>query len=169
MKYNNKALPFTKEKKIVMDMDGVVADWEKSFVKKHSQALYDNFGSLPKEERVALKMGLSNSNFYRELAVMSKGLDLMETLFSSGYDVAILTSVGKFNSAEVATQKLAWLCEHCSEKLAAHIRNGNFHWTMSSEQKAAYATANTVLIDDREKARAPFIKAGGIAIDILDF
>ncbi|ALY07019.1 hypothetical protein VmeM32_00025 [Vibrio phage vB_VmeM-32] len=71
--------------------------------------------------------------------------------------INILTSIGKTNSGIVHQQKITWLVQFFGDD-ASRI---NFNYVLSSKDKAKFATADTLLIDDRKKALVPFAKAGG--------
>lgn len=134
----------------LFDMDGVLADWEESFFPQ-----YGDPARMPEEELTKIKKKLAASNFYLNLKPLNEGMELFKYL--SGFaKVAILTSVGKQDSEEVARQKKEWLVNTLGFL-------PEFHYTKSSKEKAAYIDKG-ILIDDRVKAVLPFKTAGGKAI-----
>lgn len=137
-------------KKFLFDMDGVLFNWEGSFV-----PMYGDPARMPEEELKKAKQAISKTDFYENLEPLQEGIDLFCHLRTLG-KVAILTSVGKYNSDEVAEQKRKALV-----KVFGYLPE--FHYTKSSGEKAAYANEG-ILIDDRAKAVLPFRKAGGKAI-----
>ncbi|QJI10813.1 hypothetical protein GuL6_235 [Buttiauxella phage vB_ButM_GuL6] len=136
--------------KFFFDMDGVLFDWEGSFI-----PMYGDPARMPEDELKKAKEAISKTDFYENLKPIEEGVALFCHMRTLG-EVAILTSVGKYNSEEVAEQKRKALV-----KLLGYLPE--FHYTKSSGEKAAYASQG-VLFDDRAKAVLPFRKAGGKAI-----
>lgn len=136
--------------KYFFDMDGVLFDWEGSFI-----PMYGEPKRMSEEELKKAKAKISKTDFYENLEPIKEGVDLFCHLRALG-DVAILTSVGKYNSEGVAEQKRKALV-----KLFGYLPE--FHYTKSSKEKAAWA-GQGILIDDRAKAVLPFRKAGGHSI-----
>jgi FMN phosphatase YigB (HAD superfamily) len=137
-------------KKFFFDMDGVLFDWEGSFI-----PMYGDPARMPEEELKRAKQTIAKIDFYEKLKPLKEGFELFHHLKTLG-QVAILTSVGKYDSEEVAEQKKKALLRELGYL-------PEFHYTKSSKDKAAYASQG-VLIDDRAKAVLPFRKAGGQAI-----
>ena len=79
-------------------------------------------------------------------------------LIEDGHDVEILSSCGKVNTHHVITQKTKWI-----RKIFSGY-NIPLNFVSTSEEKAEYANADSVLIDDREKSTIPFENAGGNVI-----
>jgi hypothetical protein len=140
--------------KIYVDMDGVVAD----FVEYMESVTGEKIDQLTKDDVAfkKIKQKLTAGDFFSKLKPM-KGLKLLKDFQAAGVDYEILSSVGKFNSANVANQKKAWLKKHLGFA-------PKFNYTTSSVDKAKYAKPNTVLIDDRTKSTGPFKSAGGQVI-----
>lgn len=132
--------------KYMFDMDGVLFDWEGGFQKM--------FGDLEickdHEKLKQLKQLMPGFGFYEQLAP----LPLIEVLKKHKGKFGILTSVGKYECEEVALQK-----QRALKKALGYIPP--FIWVQSSGDKAQYATNDTLLIDDRDKALIPFSVAGG--------
>lgn len=136
--------------KFFFDMDGVLFDWEGSFI-----PMYGDPARMSEEELKKAKQEISKTDFYENLKPIEEGVALFCHMRTLG-EVAILTSVGKYNSEEVAEQKRKALV-----KLFGYLPE--FHYTKSSGEKAAYA-GEGILFDDRAKAVLPFRRAGGHAI-----
>lgn len=136
--------------KFFFDMDGVLFDWEGSFI-----PMYGDPARMSEEELKKAKQEISKTDFYENLKPIEEGVALFCHMRTLG-EVAILTSVGKYNSEEVAEQKRKALV-----KLFGYLPE--FHYTKSSGDKAAYA-GEGILFDDRAKAVLPFRRAGGHAI-----
>lgn len=137
-------------KNYLFDMDGVLADWEGAFIPQ-----YGDPSRMTEEELNKIKRKISDSGFYLNLKPIEEGVELFKYLRTLG-NVAILTSVGKYNSELVAEHKKKWLIENLGYL-------PDFYYTKSSKEKAAYVDKG-VLIDDRVKAVMPFKAAGGKAI-----
>lgn len=134
----------------LFDMDGVLADWEDSFIPQ-----YGDPSRMLEEELNAIKKKLANSDFYLNLKPLKAGIELFIHLRSLG-NVAILTSVGKYNSEGVAEHKKQWLINNLGYL-------PDFYYTKSSKEKSMYVEKG-ILIDDRVKAVMPFKSAGGKAV-----
>lgn len=136
--------------KFFFDMDGVLFDWEGSFV-----PMYGEPSMMTEDELKKCKAKIAKTDFYENLEPIKEGFELFHHLRTLG-DAAILTSVGKFNSDGVAEQKRKAL-----QKVLGYVPE--FHYVKSSHEKAAFA-GKGILFDDRAKAVLPFRKAGGKAI-----
>lgn len=144
---------------VYFDMDGTIADYEKRFIEIWGAELFEKFKTMTKEEKRPYQTMMAEQDFYEELDTLPM-FDRMYTLFKSGVNVAILTSVGKIESQKVAMQKLRWLEKKCPTDLYNHLSK-NFCYVKSSAEKAYFANPNAALVDDREKAWRPFLEAGG--------
>lgn len=143
--------------KFYFDMDGVLADWVAGFEKLFKGEIeYADFNDAPKEEYDRIKNVISsNPKFYYDLPVMKHAVNALKDLVKNGYEVAILTSCGKDNTRAVAAKKARWIEEVFSGY------DIPFYYVTTSKEKAAYANADAVLIDDRPKSTKPFKAAGG--------
>lgn len=140
--------------KYLFDMDGVLLDWEGSFI-----PVYGDPTRMTEEELNSIKKIISKGDFYLNLKPLEEGIALFNHLKSLG-DVAILTSVGKFNSEHVTEQKKQSLIN-----IFGYLPE--FHAVQSSKDKAKFAKMGT-LFDDRVKAVMPFRAAGGKAVLFQD-
>ena len=137
-------------------MDGVLADWVAGFNATFPIS-YEKFDALPRDKYDAYKDLIENTpKFFENLPPFKKTVSIMKKLISEGYDVEIMTSAGKNNTTKIVKQKRAWL-----KKYAIDVP---FNFTTTSKDKAKFANANTLLIDDREKSTKPFKAAGGNVI-----
>ena len=147
------------------DLDGVLFDWCKAFDGVYGVGASIQFDGLSKTEKDLVKTELSNGEFYTNLELMQKGAALVIHLVRAGRNVMILTSVGKQNPENVVRQKKEAIVRNFPTDVA-NVLIENFYFTTSSEDKAHFARPNLCLIDDRAKSREPFIRAGGVAVDI---
>ena len=146
--------------KIYFDMDGVIADWVAGFNATFPIS-YDVFNALPRDRYDAYKNLIQNTpNFFYDLPAFSKTVSILKKLIADGYDVEIMTSAGTNNTAKIVKQKKNWLKKNGI--------NAPFNFTTTSKDKAKFANADTVLIDDREKSTKPFKAAGGNVIFYTD-
>lgn len=145
-------------KTVYFDMDGVLADWVKGFTKLFPELPYSQYNAFStKEQKVYRKVIDGEGDFYRDLHPFMPVVNALAELRTLGYQVEILSSVGKLFPERVIKQKEAWLAEYVEGEVVANFVH-------KSEHKARYATANTLLLDDRSKSVEPFLKAGGKAV-----
>lgn len=140
--------------KIYLDMDGVIADFDKQFVKlwEESYALVDR--------RDLYTIVVLQHEIFKHLDFMSNAKQLLygvDDLASQyGAQVEILSSVGT-ESPEVGEaarlQKIAWL----EQNHILYPRN----FVKSKPQKALYSSPKAILIDDRQGCIDPFKAKGG--------
>jgi hypothetical protein len=152
----------TKIEKIYLDMDGVIADFEKRYI--------DLYGMNPKE---AEKQNKFNDNFedfiqtqqFTYLPYTFKGsvlINVLETIFlQKGIPTEILSSTAnESRHAELSTQKSKWL------ENANILFKRNF--VPGKELKYKFATPTSLIIDDTDVVISDWEEAGGIAIHHKD-
>lgn len=144
---------------LYLDMDGVVADFEKAFRKSNPTFVFNRelFQKCCLEERI-----------FETLEWMPNGRAFMDEIYrlkdAYNLNVEMLTSTGSKRSdikATVSEQKTIWL------------RNNGIpfkpNFVSSKPEKSEYATAHTILIDDHIGCTEPFIEKGGIAFLHRDY
>jgi hypothetical protein len=142
-------------KKIYLDMDGVLSDFEKQF-----KSCY-GVESLKKRDRKLWSEDWPDFIKNEQFEVLPKfpGCDELLTFIRKHpeIEVEILTSSGgiKFHE-EVKKQKKVWLKKY-GISYKPHVVPGRKH-------KKEYAKPDVVLIDDTEDVITSFNKAGGIGI-----
>jgi FMN phosphatase YigB (HAD superfamily) len=141
-------------KKIYLDMDGVLCDFEKRY--------FDLFDETPGETRDKKNFNPNWKSFvkgenFASLDWYPGGKELLEFIRTYPVEVEILSSSGgdKFHG-EVTVQKLNWMKKH-GIRYKANIVPGRRH-------KKDYAQPNTILIDDTEDNIHDFNAAGGHGI-----
>ena len=138
-------------KKIYVDMDGVLADFNSRFV--------ELFGHSPSESRN--KFGqhwrtLVDDKHFETFDLHEGATELVEFLNSVNKktDIAILSSSGGFKDhASVQSQKIKWLCKN-SINFPAIIVPGRWY-------KKGFANDQSFLIDDTQDVCDDFVVMGG--------
>lgn len=137
---------------LYLDMDGVLADFHKEYVK------YDP----DKSDRKKFRASVMDHKIFEKLDFMPDTQELLnhvKHLANSGIHVEILTSMGTHDpiqGAEAKRQKTAWLQAHGIPYKPNFVRN--------KQEKSAYATPTSILVDDSPGCISPFIEKGGHGI-----
>ena len=140
--------------KIMLDMDGVIADFQKRYVELYNMQ--------PKEAEANKKFNhffddFIQHNHFATLDIMPGAYDLIAFLRTLSIPTEILSSTAsEKRDALIRPQKLQWLESHAigfKANLVPGARN-----------KAKFATPDSILIDDMERNCEDFRKAGGYAI-----
>lgn len=142
-------------KQIFLDMDGVLADFDSA--KQKLQEEYALGRALEKNEMWTIIHSEFPYWFYN-LPVMADAVELYRWAIEKVeiFNTAILTAVGRTNSMEVARQKTAWIrfnLDHDATIIPCRRKH-----------KKAWATPESLLIDDNEQNCLEFREAGGHAI-----
>lgn len=142
-------------KKIYLDMDGVLCNFEKKYE--------ELFGKKPAAADRDRKLWSENwhvfcqNGHFENLDWYPGALVLLDHIKRTNIPVEILSSSGGQKYHDIVTeQKKKWLKEH-NILYKANIVPGRAH-------KTAYATPETVLIDDTPDIIEAFNKAGGHGI-----
>lgn len=136
--------------KIYLDMDGVVANFDKAY------RTYDP----QKEDRKKFRSAVMDYKIFEDLEPMPNANILLSHVSQfRDVNIEMLTSMGTFDAAqgaEAKRQKLVWLRKHNIKYKANFVR--------SKQEKANYASFNSILVDDSPGCINPFIAAGGQGI-----
>ena len=141
--------------KLYLDMDGVLCNFEKRFTDLYGK---DALGSRDRKNFTTNWPNFIMDGNFENLEWFPGGKELLHFIqYATDWEVEILSSSGgeKFHS-EVAAQKVVWLCNK-GIPYKANIVPGRKH-------KTAYATPETILIDDTEDIIVNFNAAGGLGI-----
>ena len=136
-------------------MDGVLCNFEKRFTELYGE---DALGSRDRKNFTTNWPNFIMDGNFENLEWFPGGKELLDFIQNeTDWEVEILSSSGgeKFHS-EVAAQKVVWLCNN-GIPYKANIVPGRKH-------KTAYATPETILIDDTEDIIVNFNAAGGLGI-----
>jgi hypothetical protein len=141
--------------KLYLDMDGVLCNFEKRFTELYGK---DALGARDRKNFTTNWPNFIMNGNFENLEWFPGGKELLHFIqYATDWEVEILSSSGgeKFHS-EVAAQKVVWLCNK-GIPYKANIVPGRKH-------KTAYATPETILIDDTEDIIVNFNAAGGVGI-----
>ena len=136
-------------------MDGVLCNFEKRFTELYGK---DALGARDRKNFTTNWPNFIMDGNFESLEWFPGGKELLDFIQNeTDWEVEILSSSGgeKFHS-EVAAQKVVWLCDN-GIPYKANIVPGRKH-------KTAYATPETILIDDTEDIIVNFNAAGGVGI-----
>ena len=136
-------------------MDGVLCNFEKRFTELYGK---DALGARDRKNFTTNWPNFIMDGNFESLEWFPGGKELLDFIqIETDWEVEILSSSGgeKFHS-EVAAQKVVWLCNN-GIPYKANIVPGRKH-------KTAYATPETILIDDTEDIIVNFNAAGGLGI-----
>jgi len=135
---------------LYLDMDGVLADFNKEYTKFDPQ----------KEDRKKFRSAVLDHNIFEKLDFMPDTQELLNHVSKlNGITIEILTSMGThdpFQGESAKRQKLKWLDSYNIPYKANFVRD--------KEEKARYATPSSILIDDSIGCITPFRDAGGHGI-----
>ena len=137
-------------------MDGVVADFDHAMEERFGWN-FETPGVSKNEKWRRIKDYNDNVEpWFTSLPPMADVRELWRFLTTNFEQVEILTATGK-TLKDASSQKRAYIKDLFGYGVIVHTVEGG-------KDKAVFATPQTVLIDDRDKAIDPFIAAGGIGI-----
>ena len=135
---------------LYLDMDGVLADFNKAFAEIRSG----------EEDRIRFRRAVLEYNIFEGLDFMPDAQQLLNHVSKlRDVRIEILTSMGTFNEEQGQSakyQKMKWL----NEKNIPYPPN----FVRTKTEKAQYATPDSILIDDSVGCISPFIRKGGHGI-----
>lgn len=152
MKRKNKNKRFV----IFVDMDGVVANWEGRVIEILGSKFDLSTCSKSYKWAMITKYNTEVQPFYETLDKFNDTDELWAFITENFQFYSILSAAGS-TPKDSAAQKRRWIRRELGDDVNSIIvRDGG--------DKAKFANAHTILIDDREKVLNPFKEAGGIGI-----
>lgn len=142
---------------VYIDMDGVIADFEKFVGEKIFGHPFDQIPSRNKMFKRIKEWMDKGNDFWGDMDKMPDADQLMNYLRENFTHREILSSTGGDEVERGGVQKNAWIKENYPD-----IKSVNL--VLSSSVKRDFATSTSILIDDQYKSILPFIAAGGIGI-----
>ena len=148
---------FNKEKNtIFVDMDGVIADFDKFLFDKMGRTFPHNIG--PAEDVLMWDFLQNVDRLYWHLPPTEYAFELMDMVLSTGANVEILTAIPRRTAILGAEKdKRDWMIKYFGNAIKVNI--GPF-----SKDKWKHAKAGDILIDDRPDNIDEWNAAGGIGI-----
>lgn len=141
--------------KLYLDLDGVMADFDKFFASEFGVA------SDKLDDATLWKWINGHGNFFRSLPLCEGAIEFFNAV--KHLNPTILTACPKTNYTVAATQKRQWVYEHLSQDVTVIPMLGG-------KNKAMFMhSPGDVLIDDFEKNCIPWREHGGVAIQHKDF
>ena len=135
---------------LYLDMDGVLCNFDKAYRQ------YDP----EKTDRKRFRYAVMDHHIFEDLEFMPDTQELLNYVTKlDGINIEILTSMGTFDSLQgqaAKYQKMLWL----DKKNIPYKPN----FVRCKEEKAQYATENTILVDDSIGCITPFNAKGGHGI-----
>jgi 5'(3')-deoxyribonucleotidase len=144
---------FNEQWTLAVDSDGVVAHFEKKVAEINKM----EFHKIPRG-RLWSSIDAYDKNvepFFESLDLMPDAMELMDFITGNFINYFILTACG-YTPKNAAQQKRNWYKRRFGDIIVKPVQ--------SSEDKAKFANANTILIDDRSKSIDPWVRAGGIGV-----
>ncbi len=138
--------------KIYVDMDGVLSDWEAQFKRYSGGIPVDTYDNLYGKKNRYKLVNKNSPGYYANMPWMKDGKLLYN--FVKGFPDVEILSHAPDNKSKIGKEE--WLTDKDIKFKANLVPN--------REDKAKFATSNSVLIDDREDVVNEFINAGGKAI-----
>jgi beta-phosphoglucomutase-like phosphatase (HAD superfamily) len=141
-------------KNIYLDMDGVIADFDKRYI--------ELFNITTKQSERDKKWVQFFDKFIEErhfatLDLMPEAIELMDYLKSTGIPIIILSSTSSENRDDkIRPQKMEWLKKHKIDFPVILVPGARL--------KKDYATPDSILIDDTSKNIDDWRREGGIGI-----
>ena len=148
-----------KIKKIYLDMDGVIANFDKKYK--------ELFSIPPAEAEKEKKFEPFFNEFiakesFAKLELMPDAINLLNYLRKTGIPVEILSSTSsERRDAQIRPQKMKWLKDHQIEFPVILVPGARL--------KQEYATPDSLLIDDTPRNIDEWRRSGGIGILYTDY
>lgn len=144
--------------KIYLDMDGVLADFDRGVKELCGLAPHGQVGNTDKDDEMMWEAIKNVGHFYDKLELLPGALEMYKEL-SSRYDVEILSAIPKPSRGieSAGDDKISWAHRLLSPELKVNI--------VYRRDKKDYVTGpDCILIDDLEKNINEWNECGGTGI-----
>jgi 5'(3')-deoxyribonucleotidase len=142
---------------LYLDMDGVVADWDRAATELIGRPRKSQDGRWGAEDWQAIKQ---SKHFYRHLPLMDQAELLVETARSfraRGWSLLFLTAIPKHNDQPWAfNDKMLWARDHFPDIPV--------HFGPYAEDKQLHARQGDILVDDQPSNCEQWQARGGVSI-----
>ncbi len=140
--------------KLYVDLDGVLVDFDKGMeqIGFPRHVVETDRKAKAKFWQTVGAMAAKGQPFWGAMDPMADAMQLWN--YVKKYSPEILSATGHVGNA--VAEKHEWV-KH-------HLGNVPTHLVKNSKDKAQFATATSILIDDRTKSIEPWLAAGGIGI-----
>jgi len=146
---------------LYLDMDGVVADWDRAATDLVGRKRKSLDGRWSHEDWQTIRQ---DPHFYRHLPLMDGAHELVRTargFRSLGWRLLFLTAIPRNNDHPWAfNDKMLWAREHFPDIPV--------HFGPYSEDKQQHTQPGDILVDDRSSNCAEWQQKGGTAIQVRD-
>jgi len=139
--------------KIFLDMDGVLAD----FVTGIEGPKYLNATLSGSNVYDNNKQMFANKRLFRNLPPMPDMYELVHYVKKTGIYWELLSCAGEIARDIIVSDKIAWTKRYVDNNVVVTC-------TLKGKHKAAFASPDHILVDDREKNIEAWENAGGIGI-----
>jgi hypothetical protein len=140
--------------KVYFDMDGLLADFQGHLLNHHPQLQGVDLWQIPDDKFWPLVQSIPN--FWENLPVMPRAIELWDYCYNNFDEVAIL-SAPSTHDLRSEDGKNKWLDKHLPKSKYKYER----YFTKKKEQ---YADQDSLLIDDMLENCKKFVSKGGKAI-----
>ena len=143
-----------KMKNIYLDMDGVIADFDKRY-----QELFNITTKQSERDKkwVQFFNQFIQDRHFATLDLMPEAIELMDYLKSTGIPIIILSSTSsEKRDGEIRPQKMEWLKKHKIDFPVILVPGAHL--------KKDYATPDSILIDDTSKNIDDWRRESGVGI-----
>lgn len=144
----------TERLKVYVDLDGVLADFDRHYSKVVGKSREDWPCTDGNDDLFWFPI-IRTKRFWLDIPLMKDAMELWEFVSKHHY-VTILSSPGTHDTERATIQKRLWVANHLGENVNMVLKQ--------AKQKHHYACPNSVLIDDWEKNIKNWQAAGGLTI-----
>lgn len=156
---------------IYLDMDGVLADFDRAMVARGVHAPSFEFGHLPEAEwtqeqirrDAQVRVEMAKPDFWPSLPIMPGARELLAVAakLAGTAHLFILTATPRSNPEQAAFHKREWAAKHLGFPAGRVL-------TCLRSEKRLHAAPGKILVDDLASNCAEWREAGGVAVHYAD-